>query len=118
MAHEKILVTGAAGFIGSDLCSALVSSGNMVWGVDNISQSTFPPWTLDATLNEVDFDQPFRSRLHDGDLVRCDRLAPAPASTVFNYEPGKPYEATGVVNANFSVPLGKGVAEETYVFPT
>jgi UDP-glucose 4-epimerase len=40
MSQEKILVTGAAGFIGSNLCSALVSRGYLVWGVDNLSQST------------------------------------------------------------------------------
>lgn len=32
----KILVTGAAGFIGSNLCEVLVSMGNEVWAVDNL----------------------------------------------------------------------------------
>jgi len=32
---EHVLVTGAAGFIGSNLCAHLVSGGNMVYGVDN-----------------------------------------------------------------------------------
>jgi len=37
---EKILVTGAAGFIGSNLCSALLEKGHAVCAVDNLSQST------------------------------------------------------------------------------
>ena len=32
----KILVTGAAGFIGSHLCDALIADGHEVWGVDNL----------------------------------------------------------------------------------
>lgn len=31
----RILVTGAAGFIGSHLCERLISDGHSVWGVDN-----------------------------------------------------------------------------------
>ncbi|ACB85157.1 NAD-dependent epimerase/dehydratase family protein [Natranaerobius thermophilus] len=34
----KYLVTGAAGFIGSHLCKELVTRGNKVWGLDNLSQ--------------------------------------------------------------------------------
>lgn len=34
---KRILVTGAAGFIGSHLCDALVAEGNSVVGVDNYS---------------------------------------------------------------------------------
>jgi UDP-glucose 4-epimerase len=37
---EKILVTGAAGFIGSNLCRPLLSKGYFVCAVDNLSQST------------------------------------------------------------------------------
>jgi UDP-glucuronate 4-epimerase len=34
---EKILVTGSAGFIGSEVCRALLARGNIVTGVDNLS---------------------------------------------------------------------------------
>jgi len=40
MSLEKILVTGAAGFIGSNLCSALLEKRHAVCAVDNLSQST------------------------------------------------------------------------------
>ena len=35
---ERVLITGAAGFIGSNLASALLEKGYHVVGVDNMSQ--------------------------------------------------------------------------------
>ncbi len=34
---NKILVTGAAGFIGSHLCKRLLSAGEQVTGIDNLN---------------------------------------------------------------------------------
>ncbi len=37
MAQKRVLVSGAAGFLGSHLCEALIADGNHVVGVDNYS---------------------------------------------------------------------------------
>ena len=37
MNHDRIVVTGAAGFIGSSLCEALVAQGRIVTGFDNFA---------------------------------------------------------------------------------
>ena len=36
----KILVTGALGFVGSNLVDMLVSQGNEVYGIDNLSSES------------------------------------------------------------------------------
>ena len=54
MKREKILVTGAAGFIGSNLCNKLLSLGYAVCAVDNLSQSTLR--NLQTSLKHPDFE--------------------------------------------------------------
>lgn len=36
LSMQRILVTGAAGFIGSHLCERLIQDGHEVWGIDNL----------------------------------------------------------------------------------
>lgn len=48
----SVLVTGAAGFIGSHLCEALVEEGCSVWGLDNF-HSFYSPAAKRRNLQEV-----------------------------------------------------------------
>ena len=52
----KILVTGAAGFIGFHTCLKLVKQGHEVYGIDNINDYYDPKLKFDR-LNELGFDK-------------------------------------------------------------
>jgi len=52
----KILVTGAAGFIGFHTCLKLVSQGHEVYGIDNINDYYYPKLKFDR-LNELGFNE-------------------------------------------------------------
>ena len=54
MNAKRILVTGAAGFLGSHLCDALLNQGNYVVGVDNLS--TGNEANLAHLSNELQFE--------------------------------------------------------------
>jgi len=62
--NNKILVTGGAGFIGSNLCEALVDKGNKVVCLDNFS--TGKRENIEKLLNDPNFT------LIDGDIRRLD----------------------------------------------
>jgi hypothetical protein len=47
---EMFLVTGAAGFLGSNLCRVLLERGHVVQAIDNLSQSTFAVKSTPAFL--------------------------------------------------------------------
>ena len=52
----KILVTGAAGFIGFHTCLKLVNQGHEVYGIDNINDYYDPKLKFDR-LNELGFNR-------------------------------------------------------------
>ena len=57
----KVLVTGAAGFIGSHACDRLLHQGHEVWGVDDLSTGRL------ANLRDADGSPSFR--FHELDVV-------------------------------------------------
>lgn len=71
----RVLVTGAAGFIGSHLADRLLAAGHQVTGFDNFS--TGQPEFLDGALRSPAF------RLERGDVLDPDALARAMAGAEF-----------------------------------
>jgi dTDP-glucose 4,6-dehydratase len=59
MMSRNILVTGAAGFLGSHLCDALLAAGNSVIGVDNLSTGNL------ANLRHLERESRFSLLEHD-----------------------------------------------------
>ena len=85
MISRTILVTGAAGFLGSHLCDALLAEGHTVVGVDNLS--TGNPANLEHLARESRFS-----------LIEQDICKPFDAGTVdfvFNFaSPASPVDYT------------------------
>ncbi|HEX3968482.1 MAG TPA: UDP-glucuronic acid decarboxylase family protein [Edaphobacter sp.] len=59
MMSRHVLVTGAAGFLGSHLCDSLLAAGNSVIGVDNLSTGKL------ANLSQLDRESRFSFLEHD-----------------------------------------------------
>src|SRR5246127_1569114 len=85
MMSRNILVTGAAGFLGSHLCDALLAAGNSVIGVDNLSTGKL------ANLSHLERESRFR-------FVEQDITRPFDAGKVdfiFNFaSPASPADYT------------------------
>ena len=62
----KILVTGAAGFIGFHCCLKLVKQGHDVYGIDNVNDYYNPKLKFDR-LKELGFDEA-ESKLHKNEV--------------------------------------------------
>jgi UDP-glucuronate 4-epimerase len=72
MQKSRIIVTGAAGFIGFHLCRKLLGRGDEVIGIDNVNAY------YDVKLKEARLDQLFKApgfRWHKHDLKDRDTTA-------------------------------------------
>jgi dTDP-glucose 4,6-dehydratase len=119
MAERLVLVTGAAGFLGSHLCDALLAKGNQVLGVDNLStgnlenlahlksDSRFTFEQRDITkpfdVGKVDFVFNFASPASPVDYMRLgiETLLVGSAGTINTLEIAKKYGA-GYLHASTS----------------
>jgi dTDP-glucose 4,6-dehydratase len=80
---HRVLVTGAAGFLGSHLCDALLAQGHQVVGVDNLS--TGRPANLAHLKNESRFN------LVEQDI--CQPFDLGPIDYLFNFaSPASPFD--------------------------
>lgn len=70
--REKIVVTGAAGFVGSNLCRALLQEGYAVIAIDNLSAGTRENLPAGVEFHQLDICDPDVGRVFSG------------ASTVFH----------------------------------
>ncbi|MBB5345848.1 UDP-glucuronic acid decarboxylase family protein [Tunturibacter empetritectus] len=83
MNAKRVLVTGAAGFLGSHLCDSLLHAGNTVLGVDNLSTGNSA--NLAHLRNESRFD--FERR----DI--CQPFDPGKVDYIFNFaSPASPLD--------------------------
>jgi dTDP-glucose 4,6-dehydratase len=85
MGSQTILVTGAAGFLGSHLCDALLAEGHTVVGVDNLSTGKM------ANLEHLSTESRFRFLEQD----ICIGFDPGKVDSIFNFaSPASPVDYT------------------------
>jgi dTDP-glucose 4,6-dehydratase len=123
MAERQMLVTGAAGFLGSHLCDALLAEGHRILGVDNLSTGSLSnlahlkseprfrleqldicaPFGLDSKWGHIDFVYNFASPASPVDYMRLgvETLLVGSAGTLNTLEIAKKHGA-GYLHASTS----------------
>ena len=85
MMSRNVLVTGAAGFLGSHLCDSLLAAGNSVIGVDNLSTGNL------ANLSHLERESRFSFLEHD----ITKPFDPGKVDFIFNFaSPASPTDYT------------------------
>ena len=75
MKTSKILVTGSAGLIGSEVCSYFHEAGYTVFGIDNNQRATFfgpkgdTTWNRDRLINSLERYNHFSIDIRDRQAV-------------------------------------------------
>jgi dTDP-glucose 4,6-dehydratase len=82
MAEGRVLVTGAAGFLGSHLCDALLAEGHQVVGVDNLSTGSLENISHLANESRFAFEQKDITQAFDPGKVDYVFNFASPASPV------------------------------------
>ena len=72
----KVMVTGAAGFIGMHTCIALINKGYEVCGIDNYNEYYNPSlkWDRVCQINSAHIAGRQRSAIHNIDLLDRDKM--------------------------------------------
>ncbi len=79
----RVLVSGAAGFLGSHLVDALIADGNSVFGVDNLCTGSL------RNIEHLKHEPAFEFLEHD----ICCPFDPGPVEYIFNFaSPASPVD--------------------------